>query len=75
MPAKKTSSAKTRSAKKSKPKQASMLPYGDPLREAIAGGDVQQMRKVAASTRAWLKDISALLDKLEQQINRLSAKR
>ena len=72
MPAKKTSSAKTRSAKKSKSRQAFLPPYGDPLREAIAGGDVAQMRKAAASARAWLKDINALLDKLDQQIKRLS---
>lgn len=51
-----------------------MMPYGDTLREAIASGDVQKMRRVAASTRAWLKNINSLLEKLEQKTNRLVAK-
>lgn len=41
-------------------------PYGVPIREAIARGDKQEMRKVAAAARRWLKDVQAALDQLEK---------
>ncbi len=50
-------------------------PYGDPIRQAIARGDLQEMRKVAASTRRWLKSINTLLARLERQIEKLSARK
>ncbi|HEX8843378.1 MAG TPA: DUF1843 domain-containing protein [Pyrinomonadaceae bacterium] len=41
-------------------------PYGVPIREAIARGDKQEMRKVAAAARKWLKDVQAALDRLDK---------
>ena len=43
-------------------------PYGPPIREALARGDVAEMRRVAASARKWIKDAQAALDKLEQKL-------
>jgi hypothetical protein len=43
-------------------------PYGPPIREAMARGDVAEMRRVAASARKWIKDAQAALDKLEQRL-------
>ena len=41
-------------------------PYGVPIREAIARGDKQEMRKVAMAARKWLKDVQAALDQLDK---------
>jgi hypothetical protein len=49
-------------------------PYGPPIREAIARGDVAEMRKVAASARKWIKDAQAALDKLEQKLAQTGGK-
>jgi hypothetical protein len=46
-------------------------PYGVPIREAIASGDVKKMRKVAASTRKWIKDVQASLDAMEKSMGKL----
>ena len=48
-----------------------MIPYGDPIRGAIARGDVQEMRKLAAYTKKWIKDVEGALTKLEQKIKSL----
>ena len=45
-----------------------ILPYGDPIRQAIARGDVNEMKRVSASSRKWLREVQALLDKLDQRI-------
>lgn len=43
-------------------------PYGDPIRKAIARGDVQEMRQLAVSTRKWLNDVNAALAELESSL-------
>lgn len=43
-----------------------MPPYGVPIREAIARGDKQEMRRVATAARKWLKDVQAALDRLDK---------
>jgi hypothetical protein len=48
-------------------------PYGVAIREAIARGDAQEMRKLAASTRKWLSDVSSALDKLESSVKKSGA--
>jgi Domain of unknown function (DUF1843) len=52
-------------------KGGAVPPYGDPIREASARGDVQEMRKVAASARKWIKDVQSALEKLEGRIAKL----
>jgi hypothetical protein len=49
-------------------------PYGPPIREAMARGDVAEMRRVAASARKWIKDAQAALDKLEQRLAKTGGK-
>lgn len=46
-------------------------PYGPPIREAMARGDAQEMKRVAASARKWIKDAQAALDKLEQRMAKM----
>jgi Domain of unknown function (DUF1843) len=48
-----------------------MIPYGDPIRGAIARGDVQEMRKLATHSRKWIKDVESALSKLERKIQTL----
>jgi hypothetical protein len=43
-----------------------MPPYGVAIREAVARGDKQEMRRVAAAARKWLKDVQAALDRLDK---------
>lgn len=33
-----------------------IIPYGAPIRQAMASGDTTQMRQVGESARQWLKD-------------------
>ena len=51
-----------------------MIPYGTPIRQAVASGDTVQMRQQADSARAWLSanpghastaDVTAALAELE----------
>ena len=49
-----------------------MPPYGDPIREATARGDVREMRAVAASARKWIRDVQSALEKLEARIEKVS---
>lgn len=83
MPAKKSAKAKKGSKSKKgssrarKPSKSSVRaavdsgpvpPYGDPIRKAIARGDVQEMRQLAVSTRKWLDDVNAALAELESSL-------
>lgn len=69
MPTRKT---KTITSKTSRPLSGSLVPYGPPIRDAIARGDIQEMRKVATSARKWIKEVEAALQKLEQRIAQTS---
>ncbi len=46
-------------------------PYGVPIREAMARGDVREMRRVAASARKWVSDTQAALDAMEKALKDL----
>ena len=45
-------------------------PYGDPIRGAIARGDVQEMKSVAANARKWIADVQSALAQLEGAIKK-----
>ena len=45
-----------------------MLPYGPAIRDAMARGDAQEMRKVAASSRKMIKEVASALNQLERKI-------
>lgn len=74
MTARKGTSKKTTSKKSARPTKAARVetgplpPYGNAIKEAIGGGDLQNMRNTATSTRKHLKDVTAALKKLEAAI-------
>ena len=76
MPArKKAASTKKASTKKSsklaaRPETGPVPPYGDPIRGAIARGDVQEMKNVAASARKWVSDVQSALKQLYSAIKK-----
>ena len=79
MPARKTSGKKS-TGKKSTKKSAAALsgpvpPYGDPIRKAIARGDQQEMKDVAASARKYIADVQSALDQLDGAIKKSSKKK
>lgn len=74
MPARKKTTKKS-SAKKStkltaKPNTGAVPPYGDPIRGAIARGDVQEMKNVAAGARKWMSDVQSALKDLDSAIKK-----
>ena len=79
MPTRKTSgkkSAAKKSSKKSlKAESGAVPPYGDPIRQAIARGDQQEMKNVAASARKWMADVQSALDKLDSALGKSSKKK
>lgn len=46
-------------------------PYGTAIRQAIASGDLQQMRKVALSARRHLGEVQSALDQLNKAISKM----
>lgn len=56
--------AKAKSAKVS----GSVPPYGDPIREAIARGNLAEMKKLAVSARKYVSQVEAALAQLEKAI-------
>lgn len=54
-------------------KNGPVPPYGVAIREAIARGDLQEMKNLAATTRKYLNDVSKALDQLERLVNKTSA--
>jgi hypothetical protein len=79
MPTRKASGKKSgakKSTKKSlKAESGTVPPYGDPIRQAIARGDAQEMKNVAASARKWISDVQAALDKLDSALSKSSKKK
>jgi len=79
MPTRKTSGKKSgtkKSSKKSlKAASGAVPPYGDPIRQAIARGDAQEMKNVAASARKWMSDVQSALDKLDSALSKSSNKK
>ena len=74
MPARKKTTKKT-SAKKStrvaaRPETGAVPPYGDPIRGAIARGDVQEMKNVAANARKWVTDVQSALKDLDSALKK-----
>jgi hypothetical protein len=67
---KKTSGAASSKKRAAAPTSGSMIPYGDPIRDAIARGEVQEMRKLAASTRKWIDDVQKGLDRLDKAVKK-----
>lgn len=67
MPTRKKAASTKKSATKKSSKAATgpVPPYGDPIRGAIARGDAQEMKSVAANARKWVADVQAALKQLD----------
>ncbi len=74
MPTRKAAGKKASTKKSSKvaarPETGPVPPYGDPIRGAIARGDVQEMKTVAASARKWVSDVQSALKQLDGAIKK-----
>ena len=75
-----TKTSGKKSGKKSTKKSARVEsgpvpPYGDPIRKAIARGDAQEMKTVAASARKWMSDVQSALDELDSALKKSSKKK
>ena len=71
MPARKTAKKSTKKASKAKaaqPDTGPVPPYGEAIRGAIARGDAQEMKNVAASARKWITDAQSALKELDSAI-------
>ena len=49
-------------------------PYGEVIRGAVARGNVQEMKDLAASSRKWMSDVQSALKQLESAINKTKKK-
>jgi hypothetical protein len=74
MPTRKAAGKKASTKKSSKvaarTETGPVPPYGDPIRGAIARGDVQEMKNTAASARKWVADVQAALKQLDSAIKK-----
>ena len=74
MPTRKAAGKKASTKKSSKvaarPETGAVPPYGDPIRGAIARGDVQEMKSTAASARKWVADVQSTLKQLDSAIKK-----
>lgn len=55
--------------------EGQMIPYGPAIRDVMAGGDVQEMRRVASSSRKLIKEVEIALKSLESKIASLEKKK
>ena len=78
MPARKTTKKSTKKAGKAKAAQIEsgpVPPYGEAIRGAMARGDAQEMKNVAANARKWVSDVQSALKQLEGATKKSSKKR
>ena len=71
----KKSAAKKSTKKTSRVESGPVPPYGDPIRKAIARGDAQEMKNVAASARKYIADVQSALDQLDSAMKKSSKKK
>jgi hypothetical protein len=65
----------TKSVGSASVKSGRMIPYGPAIRDAVARGDVQEMRKLSVSTKKWIKEVEGALYALERTIQKLEARK
>jgi len=70
MPARKKTTKKSSAKKSASVPTGPRPPYGDPIRGAIARGDVQEMKNVAASAHKWMADVQSALKDLDSAIKK-----
>ena len=77
MPARKTTKKSTKKASRAKtaqPDTGPVPPYGEAIRGAMARGDAQEMKDIAASARKWMSDVQSALKQLEGATKKTSKK-
>ena len=67
----KKSASKSASKKSDAVKSGSLPPYGVPIRAAIAGGNLRDMKTVAARARKHVADVEKALKTLDGAIAKL----
>jgi hypothetical protein len=53
------------------PETGPVPPYGDPIRRAIARGNLQEMKNTAANARKWIADVNSALAQLDSSIKKI----
>ena len=48
-------------------------PYGPPIRDAVASGDVNQMRRIRHTTNEWLNSVEVELAAIRMELTKLDA--
>ena len=71
-----TSTGKKATAKKSAKSVATgpVPPYGEAIRGAVARGDIQEMKSLAASSRKWVSDVQVALKQLDAAVKKSEKK-
>ena len=68
----KKSASKATSKKASAASSAPLPPYGVPIKEAIAGGNLREMKAVGASARKHVAEVERALKTLDAAIAKLN---
>jgi hypothetical protein len=71
--AKKSSARKPRAVNFRSIKAGTLVEYGDPIRDAVARGDVNELRKLATVARQQIRNVENVLKVLEQNIQKVSS--
>jgi hypothetical protein len=69
---KSTKAAKSSKASASIPTGGALPPYGVPIKAAIAGGNVREMKTMATRTRKHIAEVERALKGLEREIEKRS---
>lgn len=69
------SAARPRAVNFSAIKGGTLLEYGDPIRDAVARGDANELRKLATVARKQIRDVEKVLQTLERNIAKAEAKK
>ena len=67
---KKATATKKASTKKASAATGPVPPYGEAIRGAVARGDAQEMKDVAANAKKWVADVQAALKQLDTAVKK-----
>ena len=67
-------SSKKTTKKSARAESGPVPPYGEAIRGAVARGDEQEMRSVAANARKWVSDVQSALKELDSAIKKSQKK-
>jgi len=67
---KKATSTKKASTRSAAAVTGPVPPYGEAIRGAVARGDAQEMKDVAANAKKWVADVQAALKQLDTAVKK-----